>query len=152
MLTELVILYLLPLNIVSSDHKLQLNINNVILQQLRSCKYLGVMFDDELSWKPHIDFILKKIINYTSIFHELISILPNDCIEQIYYALVHPQSLHGIEFFANNFTSHIEPELSTGHFSWTRPDPPKRWPDPTRDCRQKVWPDPTRCPTLPQYV
>ena len=34
-------------------------------------------------------------------------------------------------------------ELSTGHFSWTRPDPTRRnvdptRPDPTRDCRQKV--------------
>ena len=28
------------------------------------------------------------------------------------------------------------------------PDPAKRWPDPTRDSRQKVWPDPTR-PSLP---
>ena len=43
-------------------------------------------------------------------------------------------------------------ELSTGHFSWTRPDPAKPWPDPTRDCRQKVWPNPTRGPTLPPYV
>ena len=41
------------------------------------------------------------------------------------------------------------PELYTGHFFWTRPDPAKRWPDPTRNCRQKVWPDPTRGPTLP---
>ena len=24
------------------------------------------------------------------------------------------------------------------------PDPAKRWPDPTRDCRQKDWPDPAR--------
>ena len=45
-------------------------------------------------------------------------------------------------------------ELSTDHFSWTRPDPLKRFTrfDPTRDCRQKVWPDPTRGPTLPQYM
>ena len=40
-------------------------------------------------------------------------------------------------------------ELSTGHFSWTRPDPTHRKvdptrPDPTRDYRQNVWPDPTR--------
>ena len=40
-------------------------------------------------------------------------------------------------------------ELSTGHFSWTRPDPTRpaemfTRPDPTRDCRQKVWPDPTQ--------
>ena len=33
-----------------------------------------------------------------------------------------------------------ETELSPGHFSWTRPDPANRWPDPTR-------PDPTR-PTI----
>ena len=41
-------------------------------------------------------------------------------------------------------------ELSTGHFFWTRPDPAKRWPDPTRECRQKVWPrpDPTHGPTF----
>ena len=45
-------------NIVLSDHNFHLNMNNVLLQQLRTCKYLGVMFDDELSWKPHIDFIL----------------------------------------------------------------------------------------------
>ena len=98
-------------NIVLSDHKLQLNINNVILQQLRSCKYLGVMFDEELSWKPHIYFNLKKIIKFTSIFYKLRSILPNDCIKQIYYALVHPHLLYGIEVYENTFNSYIDPLL-----------------------------------------
>ena len=84
MLTKLVILYFAPFkNIVLSYHNFQLSINNVILQQLRTCKYLGVMFDDELSWKPHIDFILKKINKLTSIFYKLRSILTNDCIKQI---------------------------------------------------------------------
>ena len=98
-------------NIVLSDRKLQLSINNVILQQLRTCKYLGIMFDDELSWKPHIDFILKKIIKFTSIFYKLRSILPNDCIKQIYYALVYPHLLYGIDVYANTFDSHIDPLL-----------------------------------------
>ena len=35
-------------------------------------------------------------------------------------------------------------ELSTGHFSWTRPDPPKRWPDPTRPAISDKKSDPTR--------
>ena len=62
------------------------------------------MFDDELSWKSHIDFILKKIIKFTSILYKLIrSILSNDCIEQIYYALVHPHLLYGIVVYANTF-------------------------------------------------
>ena len=38
----------------------------------------------------------------------------------------------------------IRSKLSMGHFSWTRPDPAIRWPDPARDCRQKVWPDLTQ--------
>ena len=49
------------------------------------------------------------------------------------------------------------PELSTGHFSWTRPDPTRRNVDPTRPdprlpTKSLTRPDPTRCPTLPQYV
>ena len=46
----------------------------------------------------------------------------------------------------------IKPELSTGHFFWTRPNPTRRNVDPTRDCWQNVWPDPTRDPTRPLYV
>ena len=34
----------------------------------------------------------------------------------------------------------------------TRPDPATRWPDPTRDCRQKVWLDPTHCTLPPPHV
>ena len=98
-------------NIVLSDHNFQLSINNVILQQLRTCKYLGVTFDDELSWKPHIDFVLKKIIKFTSIFYKLRSILTNDCIKQIYYALVYPHLLYGVEIYANTFDNHIDPLL-----------------------------------------
>ena len=46
MLTKLVIIvFALFKNIVLPDHNFHLSINNVILQQLRTCKYLGVMFD-----------------------------------------------------------------------------------------------------------
>ena len=53
-------------------------------------------------------------------------------------------------FYCASTAAWNAPELSTGHFFWTRPDPAKRWPDPTRDCRQKVWPDPTR-PAAPPF-
>ena len=68
-----------------------------------------------------------------------------------YKKLVVHQDSH---IFSNVFLDHIQhmpnhdllisiAELSTGHFSWTRPDPtrgnvdPTR-PDPTREFRQKV--------------
>ena len=52
-------------------------------------------------------------------------------------------STYLLTLFENKKKEVSVPELSTGHFSWTRPDPAKLWPDPTRDFRQKVWPDPT---------
>ena len=45
--------------------------------------------------------------------------------------------------------------MSTGHFSWTRPDPAKRWPDPTQPAIADKKPDPTRPaarPFLHMYI
>ena len=54
---------------------------------------------------PRLILFSRKIIKFTSIFYKLRSILPNDCIEQIYYVLVHPHLLYGIEVYANTFNS-----------------------------------------------
>ena len=56
-------------------------------------------------------FCSKKIIKFTSIFYKLRSILTNDCIKQIYYALVYPHLLYGVEIYANTFDNHIDPLL-----------------------------------------
>ena len=43
-------------------------------------------------------------------------------------------------------------ELSTGHFSWTRPNPTRRNVDPTRPAIADKKSDPTRSPTPPLYA
>ena len=40
---------------------ISIKIDNEELEQCNTYKYLGVMFDKDLSWKPHIDYISSKI-------------------------------------------------------------------------------------------
>jgi len=47
------------------------------VEKLSSCKYLGLIIDDELNCRLHIENIYKKLVKYTSIFYKLREMLPN---------------------------------------------------------------------------
>jgi len=40
---------------------ISLKINCVIIKHVNSCKYLGVLIDDELKWTTHIDTVVQKL-------------------------------------------------------------------------------------------
>lgn len=44
------------------DIQIQLETRSVEIEQCKTVKYLGVMLDDELSWRPHIKTISKKVL------------------------------------------------------------------------------------------
>ena len=51
-----------------SSNNLTLAIKNNCVSQQSKTKFLGIIFQEHLSWKPHIKFILKKLcINYGTI-------------------------------------------------------------------------------------
>ena len=37
-----------------------LTLENAVIKQVTETKFLGVLIDQHLSWKPHIDFVSKK--------------------------------------------------------------------------------------------
>jgi len=39
---------------------------------VKSCKYLGIIIDDELKFDVHIDYIYNKLIRYVGIFYKLV--------------------------------------------------------------------------------
>ena len=46
-------------------------LNGQTIEKVNSCKYLGIIIDDELKWNLHIENIYKKLMKYTSIFYKL---------------------------------------------------------------------------------
>ena len=55
-----------------------LNINGTELESADHIKCLGVILDENMSWKPHLDMVANKISKYTGILNKLKHYLPVD--------------------------------------------------------------------------
>jgi hypothetical protein len=84
-------------------------INNKILKRENCVKYLGMLIDEKLSWDEHIQYVIKKLIKYSSIFYKLRTIVPIQVLKTLYFALVHPHLLYGVELFGNAPVKYLDP-------------------------------------------
>ena len=53
------------------NYAMQIKINNQLLEQKDSIKYLGLHIDSHLTWKPHIEHVTKKIKRCIGIFSRI---------------------------------------------------------------------------------
>ena len=62
----------------------------------KSCKFLGIHINEHLTWKYHIKHVLKKV-SYALFSLKLVKrALPPDCLQTLYYSLVHSHLTYGI--------------------------------------------------------
>ena len=65
-------------------------INDVKIKRENSLKFLGVMIDENLTWKTHIELVENKISKSVGIFFKESCYLNSKSLRSIYFALVHP--------------------------------------------------------------
>ena len=70
--------------------QVMLSINNQMLTQETSIRYLGVYIDYNISWKMHITNISKKIKRSIGILSKLSYFLSTKTLLSLYYVLVEP--------------------------------------------------------------
>ena len=61
-----------------------------------SCKYLGVIIDDRLSFRYHINFIISNVSKHTGILYKIRDFLPMCTRLNYYYAFMHPYISYNI--------------------------------------------------------
>lgn len=91
-----------------ADKDIKINLSGTNIQRVTSCKYLGVLIDEELKWVENIEYIYNKLIKYIGIFYKLQNILPATVLRNIYFAFVHPHLLYAIEIYGNAATSQLD--------------------------------------------
>jgi hypothetical protein len=64
-----------------------LTINNRLIKRVKQTKFLGVIIDDKLSWKPHILSLNKKLSSICGRIYRIKKILPESLYKQIYHSL-----------------------------------------------------------------
>ena len=64
-----------------------LKINQTEIKRKHSLKFLGVMVDENLNWKSHIDLLLNKISKNIGVLYKASKLLNFECLKSIYFAL-----------------------------------------------------------------
>ena len=65
-------------------------INNAKIKRENSLKFLGVMIDENLIWKTHVELVENKVSKSVGILFKASRFLNANCLRSIYFALVHP--------------------------------------------------------------
>lgn len=84
---------IVPINIQIFDYKTN---KFLPLDQKNYVKYLGVLLDSKLSWKPHIDYISGKISRMAGIFSRLRHFIPKRTLIKMYNSILQPILTYGI--------------------------------------------------------
>ena len=67
-----------------------LTLKNTVIKQVTETKFLGVLIDQHLSWKPRVDFVSKKISKSVGIIAKARFYLSSQTLMTLYYSLVYP--------------------------------------------------------------
>jgi hypothetical protein len=81
-------------------------INNISLQQVTEAKVLGIMLDNKLSFKSHIEHVGRKISKITYIIYRMKSYVPQKTLKLLYFALAYPHLMYNITVWGSA-SSHL---------------------------------------------
>ena len=73
-----------------------LEIDQVQIEYVKNFNYLGIIFDNNMTWKNHVEMIRKKLGRICCIINRLKHFLPKDILLMIYNTLVLPHINYGV--------------------------------------------------------
>ena len=91
------------------DSKFCVRINDSDLEKCEQYKYLGVIFDKNLNWKHHIEYVSTKISKACGSLSKLRHCLSVKVLVEIYNALIHSYVRYGIITWGNAPDSTLNP-------------------------------------------
>ena len=72
-----------------------------------AAKYLGLLVDDQLSFKNHIALLENKISRSVGIMYKLSYYLPSNTLLLLYYSLIHTQLMYVLPIWASTFPTYL---------------------------------------------
>ena len=90
-------------------HELCIKINGKKLEKCVTYKYLGVIFDKNLSWQPHIEYICGKISKACGALSKIRHSVDIETLKSVYYGLVHSYLRYGVIAWGNATEKVLQP-------------------------------------------
>jgi hypothetical protein len=86
---------------------LNVTLNNTKLERVKFTKFLGVLIDECLTWKNHIDCISKTISRNIGVMNKLKHSIPYRILHTLYCTLILPYLSYGILIWGNTCKSYL---------------------------------------------
>ena len=92
-----------------ANHSFSLKINGEAVGRCSTYKYLGLIIDDKLDWKSHVNYICKKVSKACGILSKLRHCINLDTLRTVYYALGYSYLRYGNIVWGNCSKTTIKP-------------------------------------------
>ena len=97
----------------SNAESYSLSINSIIIKRVTQTKFLGVIIDDQLSWKPHLLSLNKKLRSSCGRIHRIAKCLPEVLHKQIYHSLFESHLSFAISVWGGVSSNLLKPLFTT---------------------------------------
>jgi len=87
---------------------LEIVLNETKLERVVSTKFLGIIIDENTTWKQHIDAITKTISRNIGVINKLKQFIPERILYSLYCSLVLPYINYGILVWGNTYKTYLE--------------------------------------------
>ena len=68
---------------------LSLQLNGNIIERENSLKFLGLIRDEHLTWKKHIQLTENKVSKNAGVLYKTIKLINSKCLRNIYFSFIH---------------------------------------------------------------
>ena len=83
-------------------------LNNHIIAQTKEVVFLGVILDENLSWKPHILNVSRKILKSIGIIYKSSFCLSAVSLRTLYFSLVYPYLIYCITVWGSTYQTNLK--------------------------------------------
>ena len=87
---------------------LSLKLSNELLQCIEHTKFLGIIIDQHLTWKNHINYVTKKVTRTTGVLCRIRFYVSQPLLRMLYYSLIYPHLHYGNIVWANTYPTRLE--------------------------------------------
>ena len=95
-----------------SSVDVNLCINGIQIERIKETRFLGLIVDEKLSWKPHIQHLVKKISKNIGIIYNTKEFFNKETLKLLYCSFILPFFYYCAEIWGNNYASNIKPLLN----------------------------------------
>ena len=90
----------------------KLTINNVVIKRVSEIRFLGIIVDNKLCWKPHINYIKSKISKSIAVLYKVKDFLNQVSLYNLYCSFILPNISYCVEVWGNTYKQILNQTLS----------------------------------------